>query len=158
MALETNAQETMPPGFELWSSASVASITKSIGDEAHSDPHHFAVGQLADYPNDSFLLVHRAGDGQVEWHETQADVFLVLSGSATLIVGGKLLNGETVGPHEKRNGTIEGGIRKAGDRVGSAWIQSTCGRCEWCQRGRRMFCPYLKGTGAMCKAVTPNAC
>ena len=30
-------------------------------------------------------------------------------------------------------------IRKVGDRVGSAWIQSTCGRCEWCQRGRRMF-------------------
>ena len=38
-------------------------------------------------------------------------------------------------------------IRKAGDRVGTAWIQSTRGRCEWRQRGRRMFCPYLKGTG-----------
>jgi alcohol dehydrogenase len=37
--------------------------------------------------------------------------------------------------------------RKVGDRVGSAWIQSTCGRCEWCQRGRRMICPYMKGTG-----------
>ena len=37
--------------------------------------------------------------------------------------------------------------RKISDRVGTAWIQSTCGRCEWCQRGRRMFCPYLKGTG-----------
>src|ERR1700758_1572293 len=37
--------------------------------------------------------------------------------------------------------------RKVGDRVGTAWIQSTCGRCEWCQRGRRMFCPFLKGTG-----------
>ena len=37
--------------------------------------------------------------------------------------------------------------RKVGDRLGTAWIQSTCGRCEWCQRGRRMFCPYLKGTG-----------
>src|SRR5437667_10023459 len=37
--------------------------------------------------------------------------------------------------------------RKVGDRVGTAWIQSTCGRCEWCQRGRRQFCPYLKGTG-----------
>src|SRR5256886_14652477 len=37
--------------------------------------------------------------------------------------------------------------RKVGDRVGTAWIQSTCGLCEWCQRGRRMFCPYLKGTG-----------
>jgi D-arabinose 1-dehydrogenase-like Zn-dependent alcohol dehydrogenase len=32
--------------------------------------------------------------------------------------------------------------RKVGDRVGTAWIQSTCGRCEWCQRGRRMFRPY----------------
>jgi dehydrogenase len=37
--------------------------------------------------------------------------------------------------------------RKVGDRVGTAWIQSTCWRCEWCQRGRRMFCPYMKGTG-----------
>jgi len=36
--------------------------------------------------------------------------------------------------------------RKVGDRVGTAWIQSTCGRCEWCQRGRRLFCPYLQGT------------
>ena len=24
---------------------------------------------------------------------------------------------------------------------------SDCGRCELCQRGRRMFCPYLKGYG-----------
>ena len=38
--------------------------------------------------------------------------------------------------------------RKVGDRVGTAWIQSTCGRCEWCQRGRRMFCPDLVGTGS----------
>jgi len=37
--------------------------------------------------------------------------------------------------------------RKVGDRVGTAWIQSTCGRCEWCQRGRRMFCPFMKATG-----------
>src|SRR5690348_18266494 len=37
--------------------------------------------------------------------------------------------------------------RMVGDRVGTAWIQSTCGRCEWCQRGRRMFCPDLKATG-----------
>jgi len=37
--------------------------------------------------------------------------------------------------------------RKVGDRVGTAWIQSTCGRCEWCQRGRRMFCRDLRATG-----------
>jgi D-arabinose 1-dehydrogenase-like Zn-dependent alcohol dehydrogenase len=37
--------------------------------------------------------------------------------------------------------------RNVGDRVGTAWIQSTCGRCEWCRRGRRMFCPCMKDTG-----------
>jgi alcohol dehydrogenase len=37
--------------------------------------------------------------------------------------------------------------RKVGDRVGTAWIQATCGRCEWCQRGRKNFCPYQKDTG-----------
>ncbi len=37
--------------------------------------------------------------------------------------------------------------RKVGDRGGTAWIQSTCGRCEWCQRGRRMFCPYMNDSG-----------
>jgi len=25
--------------------------------------------------------------------------------------------------------------RKVGDRVGVAWVQATCGRCEWCARG-----------------------
>jgi mannose-6-phosphate isomerase-like protein (cupin superfamily) len=36
----------------------------------------------------------------------------VQSGTATLVVGGTLLNGETVAPHEKRNGTIEGGVHQ----------------------------------------------
>jgi hypothetical protein len=30
--------------------------------------------------------------------------------------------------------------RKIGDRVGVPWVQASCGRCEWCQRGKRMFC------------------
>ncbi len=75
---------------------------------------------LADFPNDSAMLVRREADGQVEWHETQADIFFVQSGSATLVVGGTLENGETVGPHEKRNGSIRGGVRRklsAGDVV-----------------------------------------
>jgi len=37
--------------------------------------------------------------------------------------------------------------RKVGDRVGVPWIQSTCGRCEWCARGRKMFCAGQKSTG-----------
>jgi alcohol dehydrogenase len=37
--------------------------------------------------------------------------------------------------------------RKVGDRVGTAWVQATCGRCEWCQRGRKSFCTSQKSTG-----------
>ena len=37
--------------------------------------------------------------------------------------------------------------RKVGDRVGVPWLQSTCGRCEWCQRGKSLFCPNHIATG-----------
>jgi mannose-6-phosphate isomerase-like protein (cupin superfamily) len=114
------AQDAGLPGFEQWTTKSLDPIIRDLTAEAPDDPHHFAVRQLADYPNDGFLLVHRSGDGAVEWHETQADVFFVQSGRATLLLGGKLVNGETVGPHEKRNGTIVGGVPRkmsAGDVV-----------------------------------------
>lgn len=112
--------EPAPAGFEHWPSASVQRMNQALAAEAASDPHHFAVRQLSDYPNESFLLVHREADGSPEWHETQADVFFVQSGTATLVVGGTLINGETTALHEKRNGTIQGGARQklsAGDVV-----------------------------------------
>jgi alcohol dehydrogenase len=37
--------------------------------------------------------------------------------------------------------------RKVGDRVGVPWVQVTCGRCEWCARGRKNFCAEQKSTG-----------
>jgi alcohol dehydrogenase len=37
--------------------------------------------------------------------------------------------------------------RKVGDRVGVPWVQSTCGRCEWYQRGKLFFCPNQIATG-----------
>ena len=120
VGLTVPAQDTGLPGFEQWSTKSLDPVIRDLVAEAPDDPHHFAVRQLADYPNDGFMLVHRAGDGAVEWHETQADVFFVQSGTATLLFAGKLVNGETVGPHEKRNGTIVGGVRRkmsAGDVV-----------------------------------------
>jgi len=85
---------------------------RTLNEQAATDPHHVAVKQLSDFPNELFLLGRREADGQVEWHETQADVFVVQSGSATLLVGGTMVNGETVSPNEKRNGSIQGGVRQ----------------------------------------------
>jgi mannose-6-phosphate isomerase-like protein (cupin superfamily) len=113
-------QAPAPAGFEHWTQSDFQTASKTLADKAAADPHHSATKTLSDYPNDLFMLAHREADGQVELHETQADLFVVESGSATLIVGGTLLNAETVSPHEKRNGTIQGGVRQklnAGDIV-----------------------------------------
>jgi mannose-6-phosphate isomerase-like protein (cupin superfamily) len=104
-------QATSPGVFQQWQASTMNQISQTLAQQASSDPHHFAVQQLGDFPNEAILLVHREADGQPEWHETQVDVVFVQSGSATLVVGGILVNGETVAPHEKRNGTIEGGAR-----------------------------------------------
>jgi len=115
-----NSDNAAPAGFHSWSESALKSMTRTLATKAASDPHHLATLQLADYPNDTFLLAHREADGAPELHETQVDAIFVLSGSATLIVGGTLANAETIAPHEKRNGTIEGGARQklsAGDVV-----------------------------------------
>lgn len=118
--LPATAQETVPPGFDYWTGASLKQIGQDLVKEAASSTHRIATHQLSDYPNDLFMLAHREADGVPEWHETQADVFVVESGSATLLVGGTMEGAETAEPHEKRNGTIHGGIRRklvAGDIV-----------------------------------------
>ena len=37
--------------------------------------------------------------------------------------------------------------RQVGDRVGVPWVQNTCDRCEWCLRGKSLFCEKQIGTG-----------
>jgi mannose-6-phosphate isomerase-like protein (cupin superfamily) len=118
--LFATAQDAVPEGFELWTVASLAQLEPPLKSEAATSPHHLSVRHLADFPNDLYMLSRREADGVVEWHETQADIFLVQSGSATLVVGGTMIGGETVEPHEKRNGAIQGGVRRklsAGDIV-----------------------------------------
>ena len=38
--------------------------------------------------------------------------------------------------------------RKKGDRVGVPFLQTSCGRCEWCQRDKPLYCEKQRGTGA----------
>jgi mannose-6-phosphate isomerase-like protein (cupin superfamily) len=113
-------EQTAPDGFLRWTSASLAPMIQSLNAKAASDPHRAATQRLGDFSNEYFLLAHRQGDGQAEWHENEVDVFFVHSGSATLIVGGTMTDAQTVAPHEKRGAAIQGGVRQklsAGDIV-----------------------------------------
>jgi mannose-6-phosphate isomerase-like protein (cupin superfamily) len=118
--LMVSAEEKMPDGFQQWTGASLKDIELTLKTEADASSHHMSVRRLADFPQDTFMLSRRQADGVVEWHENQADVFFVQSGSATLLVGNTMVGGEVTEPHEKRNGTIQGGIKRklsAGDVV-----------------------------------------
>jgi len=118
--LPVTAQETVPSGFEFWTGASLKQLGQELSKNAASDSHHAATRRFADYSNDYALFARREADGIPEWHETEADVFFVQTGFATLVVGGTLEGAQTTEAHEKRNGKIIGGIRRklaAGDVV-----------------------------------------
>jgi len=45
-------------------------------------------------------------------HEKQSDLIIVQSGHATIIIGGRILSGQTTAPNEIRGTSIEGGNGK----------------------------------------------
>jgi mannose-6-phosphate isomerase-like protein (cupin superfamily) len=60
----------------------------------------FVSQRLTDYGNHYTMVAHREGNGEAELHETESDLFVVTSGTATLTVGGVLPNARTTAPNE----------------------------------------------------------
>ncbi|GAA2230703.1 zinc-binding alcohol dehydrogenase family protein [Promicromonospora sukumoe] len=52
---------------------------------------------------------------------------------------------EVVGVVEQVGTRVHG--RTVGERVGIAWLRSTCGECTWCRRGAENLCPASTYTG-----------
>jgi mannose-6-phosphate isomerase-like protein (cupin superfamily) len=107
-----------PPGFYLWKSAELKGFGKTLAPKINDKK--FAAQALGSYANYTFNVAHREGSGEAEYHATQADVFVVQSGEATLIVGGELVDGKTTAPNEMRAASILGGTERklaAGDVV-----------------------------------------
>jgi len=87
-------------------------------------------------PNEVLIKIRASGLCYTDVHQTNGD----LPGPFPRILG-----------HEPVGDIVAVGTavttRRVGDRVGVPWVQSTCGRCEWCLRGRSMFCANVVGTG-----------
>ena len=64
---------------------------------------------LKEYPQHFAMLSFRSRSGEVEVHERFADLFVVLSGAATLMTGGTVTGAHIVAPGETRGNFIEGG-------------------------------------------------
>ena len=106
------------PGFHIWKSAELKAFSKNL--EPKVNEAHVASQVLTNFGNYSFMVAHRNGAGEAEYHATQADVFFVQSGEGTLTYGGSLVAGKTTVPNEMRAPSISGGVDKkiaAGDVV-----------------------------------------
>jgi mannose-6-phosphate isomerase-like protein (cupin superfamily) len=80
----------------------------------------FGSENLAKYANHRTMLAVRNATGSAEVHEHEADMFYVVTGDATLVTGGTVVNPKTVGAGEIRGSSIKGGERhqlSAGDIV-----------------------------------------
>ncbi len=86
-------------------------------------------------PNQVLIKIRASGICYTDVHQTEGS----LPGAFPRILGHEPV-GEIV--------AVGPGVttRKLGDRVGVPWMQMTCGRCEWCKRGKPMFCAQLTGT------------
>ncbi len=86
-------------------------------------------------PNQVLIRIHASGICYTDVHQTKGE----LPGTFPRILGHEPV-GEIValGPGFT--------TRRIGDRVGVPWLQSSCGRCEWCLLGRPMFCANQLGT------------
>jgi mannose-6-phosphate isomerase-like protein (cupin superfamily) len=107
-----------PAGFKIWKGSELKSAGKTLAGKINAQK--VATEQLGTFGNHNFMLAHREGNGEAELHEKVADVFIVESGDATLVVGGKMQGGKTTAPNELRGPSISGGAEQklaAGDIV-----------------------------------------
>jgi mannose-6-phosphate isomerase-like protein (cupin superfamily) len=107
-----------PAGYKYWSASELKGFAKTLAPKVNA--LKFASERLTDYGNHYTMMAHREGNGEAEFHETESDLFVVTSGTATLLVGGTVQNGKTTAPNEIRGPSIEGGTRQklsAGDIV-----------------------------------------
>ncbi len=67
---------------------------------------------IGEFPQHKAMLSFRARSGEVEVHDEWADLFVVLAGMATLVVGGTVTGACVIAPGETRGESIEGGIHQ----------------------------------------------
>ena len=86
-----------PPGFVYWPKG----VPPASGPKG------------AKFDNHGLGITKRDKNGLAEVHENQADIVVIQSGEATLIVGGELVDGKTIRPGEMQGASIKDGVSQA---------------------------------------------
>jgi mannose-6-phosphate isomerase-like protein (cupin superfamily) len=99
-----------PSGFVLWKSGDLKGYEKKLAPKMSEKK--VATEQLNNFGNHTTMIAHREGDGEAEVHDKMADLFVVQSGEATLIIGGTVPESKVISPGETRGPSISGGEKK----------------------------------------------
>ncbi|MGI8989269.1 MAG: hypothetical protein ACR2I2_06765 [Bryobacteraceae bacterium] len=99
-----------PEGFHLWTGSELRSFDKKLASKMNEGK--IANEPLGKFGNHSVSVIHREGSGEAELHEKQADVMIIESGDAVIIVGGTIPDSKTTAANEVRGPKVEGGERK----------------------------------------------
>ncbi|MEO8027063.1 MAG: hypothetical protein ABI823_11340 [Bryobacteraceae bacterium] len=106
------------PGVVIWKSGDLKAYQQKLA--AKLSPQKVASEKINDFGNHYAMIAHREGTGEAEVHDMWTDLFVIETGEATLVIGGKLKNGKVTAPGEQRAASIDGGEKhkvSAGDVV-----------------------------------------
>ncbi len=104
--------------FMVWTASDLKA--RGVALASKLGPDKSASDKLADYGNYNMQLAHREGPGGGELHEKFTDIFVIQSGEATVVVGGKVDDAHETSPGEIRGTGVSGGERRhvtAGDVI-----------------------------------------
>ena len=91
----------------MWKATELKMVGKVLAPKVGET--HTAIDRIPGAGNYSFIKILRTGTASAEFHETQADVFVVETGEGTLVMGGKLLDEKSSAPNERTGSGISGG-------------------------------------------------
>jgi mannose-6-phosphate isomerase-like protein (cupin superfamily) len=103
---------------DVYSPEDLSGMEKKLKEKV--DASGLATQTIKKYSTDYSMLAFRTQSGKAELHEKFADFYVVLDGKATLVSGGKMVDGKTTAPGEVRGDSIQDGketMLKKGDIV-----------------------------------------
>jgi uncharacterized RmlC-like cupin family protein len=94
-------------GVHVWRSTDISAKGKELAQKLSAQK--VASETIATEGNRLFMIAHREGSGQAEWHERQADVMFISTGQVTMVYGGTMVDATTTAAGEMRGPSIRGG-------------------------------------------------
>ena len=105
-----NGENENPEDYVRWDSAYIQSVADRL--ETELDDKALVWETVGNFDGHSMYLVLRGRTSPAEVHETESDIQIGVRGTALSIVGGELVDAESLPRKQQRGSSIDGGLRQ----------------------------------------------